>query len=154
MALTDPGNNPEPKAKSGLSALIPYTTVAVLIAALYVAWTFYSRAQSAKESQQAIQDKREEARKRVNQQIFGSGEIKVTTFLADPGHLTKGQSAQLCYGVVNATTLKLDPAPNEPVTPTARHCIEISPKKTTLYTLTATDDKGKSESKTLTVIVQ
>ncbi len=134
--------------------MIPYTAVAVLIAALYVGWTFYSRAQSAKESEQAIQAKQEESRKRVNEQIFGSGEIKVTTFLADPGHLAKGQSAQLCYGVVNATALKLDPVPDEPVTPTARHCIEISPKKTTLYTLTATNDKGQSESKTLTVIVQ
>lgn len=154
MALTDPDLNPEPKRKSALSALIPYTTVAVLIAALYVAWTFYSRSQSAKESEQAAQAKQEESRKRVNEQIFGSGEIKVTTFLADPGHLAKGQSAQLCYGVVNATALKLDPAPAEPVKPTYRHCVAISPKETTTYKLTATNDKGQSESKTLTVIVQ
>ena len=154
MALTDPGLAPEPKGKSFLSALIPYTSVAVLIAALYVAWTFYSRAQSAKEAEQAAQARQEEARKRVNEQLFGAGEIKFTTFLAEPGHLTKGQSAQLCYGVANATALKLDPAPREEVKPTYRHCVEISPKTTTTYTLTATNDKGQSESRTLTVIVQ
>ena len=69
-------------------------------------------------------------------QIYGSGEIRIPTFLAEPGVLKPGESAHLCYGVVNAVSVKLDP-PVEALKPTYRHCIEIAPKKTTTYTLTA-----------------
>ena len=154
MALTDAGLEPEGKPKGGLSAILPYTTIAVVLAILYVAWTFYSRHESAKEAEQAIAAKQDEQRKRVVNQIFGSGEIKFTVFSADSGHLKAGQTTQLCYGVVNAKTLKLEPPPSEEVKPTARHCVEVAPKKTTPYTLTAGNEKGETQSQTLTIAVQ
>jgi hypothetical protein len=154
MALTDTSFEPGPKPKSGLRAILPYTTVAMILAALYVAWTFYSRQQSAKEAQQALAAKQQEKREKVANQIFGSGEVKFTVFSADSGRLRRGETTQLCYGVLNAKTLKLDPPPAEEVKPTARHCIEIAPKKTTTYTLTAANAKGESQSQTLTIMVQ
>ena len=154
MALTDAGLEPPRKPKSGLSAVLPYTTVAMVLAVLYVAWTFYSRHQSEQEAQRAIDAKQEEHRQKVADQIFGSGEVKFTVFSADNGHLKAGETTQLCYGVLNAKTLKLDPAPQEEVKPTARHCVEIAPKKTTTYTLTAGNEKGETQTQTLTVSVQ
>lgn len=139
--------------RSRLRALLPYTTVAVIIAALYVAWTFYSRYESNRKAQQAIQAERDEARKRVVDQIYGSGEIKFTTFGADSGVLKRGESTELCYGVVNAKTVKIDP-PVEQAKPSYHHCIEITPKTTTTYTITAADGRGNSKSESITVQVK
>ena len=145
---------PEPTPNSRLRALLPYTSVGLLIAALYVAWTFYSRHQRTQEAQQAIQKKQDDNRKRVADQIFGSGEIKFSTFSIGTSALKRGETTQLCYGVVNATSVKLDPPPPEPLKPSYRHCLDIAPKKTTTYTITASNDKGESQSQSLTLRVE
>ena len=144
---------PEPRPHSHVRAVLPYTTVAVIIAALYVAWTFYSRHESSRKAQEAIQASKEDARKRVVDQIYGGGEIRFTTFGADSGVLKRGESTQLCYGVVNAKTVKLDP-PVEQAKPSYHHCLEISPKTTTTYTITAEDGRGNSKSESITVQVK
>ncbi len=139
--------------RSPLRALLPYTTAALIIAILYVAWTFYSRYESNRKAQAAIEAKRAEARKQQVEDIYGSGGIKFTTFGADAGVLKRGDSTQLCYGVLNAKTVKLDP-PVEQAKPTYYHCVEIAPKKTTTYTITAADGKGHSKSESLTIQVR
>ncbi len=146
-------NGPEKTGRSPLQALLPYTTVAVVLAALYVAWTFYSRYESNRKAQQAIQAEKDQARKRIVDQVYGSGEIKFSTFAADSGVLKPGESTQLCYGVENAKTVKIDP-PVEQAKPTYYHCVEIAPKTTTTYTITAQDGKGNSKSESLTVQVR
>ncbi len=153
MSLTDVPNDGSPRARSSLRAVLPYTTVLLILAALYVAWTFYSRAESSREAQEAIAAEKEAARKRVVDQIYGSGEIKFSTFSADTGLLHSGQTTQLCYGVVNATAVKLNP-PVAEIKPSYRHCLEIAPKTTTTYTITAEDGKGNSKSESLTVRVE
>jgi hypothetical protein len=153
MALTDaPNDAPQPQ-RSGLRALLPYTTVLLILAALYVAWTFYSRNESSRRAQAAIEAQREESRKRVVDQIYGSGEIKFSTFGADSGLLHRGETTELCYGVVNATAVKLDP-PVADIKPSYHHCLEIAPKTTTTYTITAEDGKGNKKSESVTVRVQ
>lgn len=154
MAITDaPPPPPEQKHSSVLHRILPFTTVGVIIAALYVAWTFYSRYESNKQAMQRIQAEREAARKRVADQIFGSGEIRFTTFGAASGFLKRGETTELCYGVVNAKNVKLDP-PGTQVKPSYRHCLEISPKETTTYTITADDGAGHTKSESLTIHVQ
>jgi len=153
MAITDSPGPPERKRRSRLEAILPFTTVAIIMAALYVAWTFYSRYQSNKQAVERIQADREAARKRVVDQIYGSGEIRFTTFGADSGLLKPGESTELCYGVVNAKSVKLDP-PVDQIKPSYHHCLEIAPKKTTTYTITADDGLGHSKSESLTIRVQ
>ena len=153
MALPDaPNETPQPPS-SRLKAILPYTTVLLILAILYVAWTFYSRNESNREAEAAIEAKKEAARKNVVDTIYGSGEIKFSTYGADKGLLHRGESTELCYGVVNATTVKLDP-PVADIKPTYRHCLEIAPKKTTTYTITAEDGKGNSKSESITVRVE
>ena len=133
--------------------IFPYTTVALILAALYVGWTFYSRRETNRQAQEELAAKQVNAQKRVVDQYFGSGEIRIPTFLAEPGVLKAGQSSHLCYGVVNAVSVKLDP-PVEPLKPTYRHCIDIAPKKTTTYTLTAANAKGQTKTVSLEVKVE
>ena len=154
MALTDAPNPPEHDLYSRLRAILPFTTIVVVIAAIYVAWVFYSRYESSKRAGEAITAKQEEQRKRVVDEIFGSGEIRFQNFSADSGVLKRGQTAELCYGVVNATSVKLTPPVGEEVKPMYHHCVEIAPKKTTTYTMTAFNAKGESKSVSLTIQVR
>lgn len=153
MSLTDAPKDPPPSQRSPLRAILPYTTVALVLALLYVAWTFYSRAKSNQEALEAIAVKKQEARKRVVDQIYGSGGINFSTFSADSGLLHRGETTELCYGVVNATAVRLNP-PIAEIKPSYRHCLEIAPKTTTTYTITAEDGKGNSKSESLTIRVQ
>jgi hypothetical protein len=133
--------------------IFPYTTVALVIAGLYVGWTFYSRHDANRRAQEELAAKQADARKKVVDHYFGSGEIRIPTFLAEPGVLKAGQTGHLCYGVFNAVSVKLDP-PLEALKPTYRHCIDIAPKKTTTYTLTAANAKGQTKTASLEVKVE
>ena len=152
MALTDAPPPPPPSSGSVLRKILPFTTVGVIIAALYVAYTFYARHQSDLDAQRDAAARQQEQRQRTIREVFGNGEIKFSMFSADTGSLNRGDHTELCYGVENAKTVKLDP-PVEPIQPSYRHCIEISPKTTTTYTITADDGKGHTQSQSLTVHV-
>jgi hypothetical protein len=149
MDQPPPPASPEPR--SLLRAILPYTSVAVIIAALYVAWIFWSRYQSAKEAEETARQRQEQAKKDIYDQISQHGELSFTTFEAADGTLKRGQTTELCYGVVNAKTVKLDP-PVEDIKPSYRHCLDISPKRTTTYTITA--DNGAGQTKTLSLTVR
>ncbi len=153
MSLRAAPDEPEPKPRSPLRTILPYTTVLVIIAVLYVAWTFYSRHESSRRAQEAIDAQKAEARKRVVDQIYGAGAISFNTFSADTGVLKRGESTELCYGVVNAKTVKIEPRIEE-IRPSYRHCIEIAPKTTTTYTITAADAAGHTKTESLTVQVK
>jgi hypothetical protein len=148
MSLTDGPDEPQRTPKPVLESLIPYTTVAMLIAMLYAGWTFYSRHQDTVRMQQEIDEKQQAARKRVVDQVFGHGEILFSNFSINTSRLKRGQTAELCYGVENAKTLKLDP-PVEDIKPSYQHCLQIAPTKTTTYTITADDGAGHTKSLSL-----
>jgi hypothetical protein len=152
MTLTQPPSEPERPQRSFLRALLPYTTAAMIVAALYVAWTFYSRHEADRRAAAAMENRKAEENKHFVDQVYGSGEIKFTAMSADTGVLAPGQTTQLCYGVVNAKTVKIDP-PVEQLKPSYQHCFQVAPKKTTTYTITADDGAGhtKAESRTIQV---
>ncbi len=153
MGLTDtPQDAPVKGPWAWLRKLLPFTTIGVIIALLYVAWIFYSRHESNVEAERAAAAKEQERRQRTVNAVFGSGEILFSTFSADTGLLKRGEQTQLCYGVENAKTVKLDP-PIATLKPMYRNCIDIAPKKTTTYTITADDGKGHTKSESLTIRV-
>ncbi len=151
MTLT--GDAPEPKEPSPLRTVLRYSWISVVLAALYVAYVLYSRHERDAAAQAEVAKQKQQETQRVDNLIFGSGEIEFTTFHADAAVLQRGQSTEMCYGVVNAVRLELDP-PVEQAKPTYRHCLEISPKATTTYTLKATDAKGNTKSASITVQVK
>ena len=75
---------------------------------------------------------------------------KITQFYAADKMIPKGVTGKLCYGVENATKVELQP-PSEDVWPSLSRCIEISPAKTTIYTLTAMGEDGAAETKQVEV---
>jgi hypothetical protein len=160
MSLLDPPtsqpshSNPLPTGEeSPFRKLLPYTTVLTIIVALWVAWIFYSRHAENAAAVAAAAEKQEQARKDADNFVLQHGELAFTTFEASDATVKRGQTTQLCYGVVNAKTVKLDP-PVEAITPSVRHCMDIAPKKTTTYTITADNGAGQTKSVSLTVRVQ
>jgi hypothetical protein len=119
------------------------------VAFLCVAWIFFLRWQENRQiEQQAIQKKRAEDRQSV--EMLGGDRFEILQFYAAPGFIRRGESAQLCYGVSQAKSVRLEPQ-SPPVWPSFSRCVYVAPVRDTTYTLTAEDAEGRR--KTATVIV-
>jgi hypothetical protein len=143
----------EPKPTSPLKAASRIASVGILLAILYVAWTFYSRHASDAQAARDLAAKQDAKRQAQAKLIFGSGEVKIVSYSVDKASLARGESADLCYGVINATKVTLDP-PVEDAKPSAYHCLTVAPTETTTYTLTASNDHGQTKSLKVTVRVR
>jgi len=122
----------------------------------YTAFTFWSRWQenqdiAAKEKTAQAAAQRDAAEKSV--EVLGGNEFKIISFYAMPGRIHRGDTVDMCYGVSNARSVKLDP-PVANVWPSVDRCMQVSPKKTTTYTFTADDGKGNTKTAQLTIEVR
>lgn len=103
--------------------------VPVVLSLLYLGWVFWQR-----HSSQGAPRVRERA-EISPAETFGTT-VKILQFYTGTREIAPGAKALLCYGVVNATALRLDP-PHEAVWPALSRCFETTPAKSTRYTLTA-----------------
>jgi hypothetical protein len=147
---------PEQKAPRTVRTMWQVFGAIVAIVVLYMAYTFWSRWQENQDlaaKQKAAQNaaQREDAQKTYD--TLGGSEFKIISFYASPGTIDRGDTVDMCYGVSNAKSVKLDP-PDANVWPSNDRCLQISPKKTTTYTFTADDGKGNTKTATLTIEVK
>jgi hypothetical protein len=146
----------KPRAKTLFKNPLLYSSLLVGAALLVVIWIFYSRWQ---ENHSIERRTREEASRkqrendRIALQQLGGKELASHSFYASPGAIHKGESLQLCYGVANAKVVKLEPQPNA-VWPSYARCVNVSPPKTTTYTLTVSDAAGNTKSQSVQVNVR
>jgi hypothetical protein len=144
--------NPDPKPLTGFRNPLLYTSTLIAIAAAYVGWVFLSRRQESREfEQRAAEKKREENRRAV--EMMGGERFEILTFYASPGRIQRGETAELCYGVSQAKSVRLEPQ-SSPVWPSLSRCVEVAPKRDTTYTLTIEDGKGNTRSATLAIEVR
>jgi len=149
-------SEPDPPRKSLFKNPTFYSRGVLVIGALMVVWIFLSRwwqdrSFEYRARQAAAEKQREDDRAALEQ--MGGKELAIQTFYAMPGEIRRGQSVQLCYGVANAKSVKLEPQSN-PVWPSYARCVDDSPAKTTTYTLTVADASGSTKSQSLTVTVR
>jgi hypothetical protein len=76
--------------------------------------------------------------------------VKITQFYATSPRLAPGEQELLCYGVANAKNVWLSP-PRQELSSALSRCVEVTPKETTTYTLTAEGDNGPSATSEVTV---
>jgi hypothetical protein len=62
--------------------------------------------------------------------------VQITQFYASPANPPRGQKTLICYGVANATAVRIDP-PVETVWPAYSRCFDLVPAKEVSLTLTA-----------------
>lgn len=120
--------------------------LAVLAAALYAGWQFAKR-HNASGSRSDTHD----SAIYVPKEEEGSA-VRIVMFYARDGVVTEGGATVLCYGVLHAVGLRLDP-PAGAVWPSRNHCLEIHPEHDTRYTLTAHGNDGRTVSESFIVQV-
>jgi hypothetical protein len=147
---------PDPQPKSLFKNPKLYSSAALIIVALVVGWTLISRWLENRAIENRAKEERSEKQReqdRVTLEQLGGKELAIQNFYAMPGQIHRGQSVQLCYGVANAKTVKLEPQSN-PVWPSYSRCVDVTPTKTTTYTLTIADASGNTKTQTLEVKVR
>jgi hypothetical protein len=133
-----------------------YTWAALAIVALIVVGILVSRWKENRDlEERAKQTKtqKQQEQDRIALEQMGGKELAIQNFYATPGTIRHGETVQLCYGVANAKTVKLEPQ-SHPVWPSYSRCVDVTPAKSTTYTLTIADAAGNSKSQTLEVQVR
>lgn len=133
-----------------------YTGLILACGALYVVYVFYARYDSARryeeQTRQHQREQRHEEDVRAVEQLGGS-DLAIRGLYLSPSAIAPGESAQLCYDVANAKTVTLDP-PVADVWPSHSRCINVSPRKTTLYKLSITGANGELASQSVELRVK
>jgi len=155
--LTDPRPvPPERKPPRGASRILRYLRFAIVIAAIYVVVVLFirwhqNRQYAAKEKAQQQAEQRAEDERSL--ETLGGTAFTIEGFYAEHGEIRRGDSIQICYSVANAQSVKIEPDTGHGVWPSLTRCFEVTPKKTTTYTLTATDPHGQTKTAQLTIQV-
>jgi hypothetical protein len=142
--------------KSAFKNPLLYSSLVILGVLLYVSYVLYSRYESSKAYERQTRERqaaqrREEDRLAVEQ--LGGSELAIRGLYVSPRAIHPGESAQLCYDVANAKSVTLDPPAGE-VWPSHTRCLNISPRKTTSYTLSIKDAAGNTVSQTVELLVR
>ena len=129
-----------------------YTSATLVIVLLYLGGVFWSRHEANREyEQRQIEKQREEDARTV--ELMGGDRFEIRDFYASPGAIARGESAELCYSVSNAKSVAIDP-PAGLVWPSYGRCVDVSPTKSTTYTLTASDAAGHTQTASVTLRVR
>jgi hypothetical protein len=129
-----------------------YSGIVALGVLVYVSMVMLSRYESNRtyerhNAEKAAEQQREEDRAAIEQ--LGGSDLAVRALYVSPKSIHSGETAQLCYDVANAKTVTLTPSTSDELWPSHNRCVNISPKKTTTYTLTIGDASGKTASQTV-----
>ena len=117
--------------------------IPVLLTALYIGWVFWQRHESRGPMQPRL------AQDPLAQ--YGRA-VKIVQFYSRTSRIAPDGVAVICYGVVNAKEVRIDP-PVEKVWPALSRCFDVRPPHTARYTLTAEGEDHKPVSQSLEITV-
>ena len=128
--------------------------VGTAIALVYLGYVFLAR-HSANERYAARTKVAEptEAEKAKFADTYGGTAVKILQFYARDGAITDDQKTVICYGVVNAKSVRIDP-PVADMYPALNRCVDVAAKRDTRYTLTAEGNDGKTATAEFTLAVR
>lgn len=148
--------DPVSEPKSLLKNPLLYSSAVLVVALLGVVFVMISRWQESRNNERRASQERAEKQHeqdRIAVEQLGGKEFAILSFYASPKVIRRGESAQVCYGVANAKTVKLEPQ-SQPVWPSVARCVDVSPSKSTTYTLTIEDAAGKTQSEDVEITVR
>ncbi len=125
--------------------VLQFTSVVLIVVALYTGWVFFLRWRTGRKAQQQkTEQQSEDARKVLN--TYGGERLTILHFSITPAVVSPGEPATLCYGVSNAKAVKIEPALTEETWPSMSRCIQVSVRRDTTFKLTAQDAAGHGET--------
>jgi hypothetical protein len=145
----------QPTQKSIFRNPFVYSSALILILGAYVGWIMFSRRQDTRAYEQRAaqaQAKKQHEQDQAAIEQLGGSELAIQMLYATRS-IERGETAQICYGVANATSVTLEPQSNK-VWPSHNLCVDVKPVKTTTYTLTAAGAGGKSVTQQVTIEVR
>ena len=135
-----------------LRKVYPYMWVAVASTLMYSGWIMLNRHRAA--TRGPVQpDHARAARDAELARVYGGTDVRILQFYARDGSVTEGNNSAICYGVVNAKSVRLEP-PVEGIYPSLNRCVEIAPVRETRYTLIAKGPDGRIVSESFLLGVQ
>ena len=147
---------PDPPKESAFKNPLLYSWAALAIVALVVCAILFSRWAENRDIENRAKEERAQKQReqdRIALEQLGGKELAIQNFYATPGTIRRGETVQLCYGVANAKSVKLEPQ-SQPVWPSYSRCVDVTPTKSTIYTLTIADTAGNTKTQTLEVKVR
>jgi hypothetical protein len=147
---------PQDSRKSPWKNPYVYSGAILVCVAIYVGFVLLTRYESnrdfeRRDAARKAEQRREEDRRAVEQ--LGGSDLAIRSLYVSPPQIHRGEKAQLCYDVANAKTVTLDPPEGE-VWPSHSRCVDLAPKKTTMYTLTIVDTSGKTATQSVELQVR
>lgn len=145
--------DPNQERGSGFRNFFLVTIAVLLFGGGYVGWVFYSRW----EANQELERKAAEQERSQDKQTFdamGGNRFDILSFGANPTVVDAGERSSLCYSVSNAKSVTIEPKPDEETWPAFSRCVNVSPRKTTTYTITIDDGAGHTKSAAVEVRVR
>ncbi len=105
-------SEPQTSQKSLLKKPLLYSSLLILLVALYTGYVMFNRHESSLEFEkrtvaQQAEKLRENDRRTIDQ--LGGSELSIRGLYVSPEIVDPGEAAQLCYDVTNAKTVTLDP---------------------------------------------
>lgn len=145
-------SNNDSEPRTGFRNYLVVSSVLFILALLYIGWIFYSRSRQDRAIEEKAAAQRRE-QDRLTFESMGGNRFAILGFYANPPSIRRGDSVDLCYSVSNAKSVTLEPQSNA-VWPAFSHCVQVTPRKTTAYTLTAKDSAGNTKTATVRVEVR
>ena len=84
------------------------------------------------------------------ERIYGGTAVRIIQFYSPNGDLMEGDSTVICYGVVNARSVRMEP-PLEGVGVALNRCVTAAPEQATRYTLVAEGNDGSMVSESFVI---
>jgi hypothetical protein len=129
--------------------LVWIATAAVAVA--YLGWVFAGRAVNT--SRWARRNAPPEDAATEFARVYGGTSLEILQFYAREGNILEGTKTVICYGVLNAKSVKIEPAVDG-VSPSLNRCVEVSAEKETRFTLTAEGHDGRTASESFVLGVR
>jgi hypothetical protein len=129
-----------------------FLRLCTVVACLYLAFIFGNRFLEHRRHNPA-NDQENTAARQAFLHTYGATDVRILQFYARDRELVEGHTTVLCYGVLNAKAVRIEP-PLDGVWPALNRCVDASPLHDTRYKLTAVAADGHeiSESFTLPVV--
>jgi hypothetical protein len=119
------------------------------IALAYLGWVFASRHWSAL-PRKAPPDPALARGQAELDRIYGGSELKILQFYSAAADVIAGTPTIMCYGVLNATSVRIEP-PVDGVWVALNRCVQVAPRKDTRYTLFAEGRDGVVLSQSIVI---
>ena len=141
--------------RSAIRRILPplWWGLALTLAVAYLGWSLLARYLVDRPGSPRVSSSSGALRQAEFQGTYGGEGLRILQFYARDGVLLEGQQTVICYGVVNARAVRIDP-PVAKLGPSLNHCIEAAPERNTRYTLTAEGAGGQSLSSSLEIAVR